>query len=146
MLTLVLKITRSPTLNSTLTFTLNNAGFALGNILLTRVLPTEEYDAITLFLALTQLGSEVGPLGLELVINRHRFAATRSLLGRAALTSVFAGIVFALYAISVYGATASLSSVLAATVFFASLNRVAGAFFQSRRKFRLSLFLNLIHH
>jgi len=145
-LTLVLKIARSPALGSALTFALGGAGFALGNILLAGVLPAEEYGAIALFLALTQLGSEVGPLGLELVINRHRFAATRSLLGRAALTSVLAGIVFALYAISVYGATASLSSVLAATVFFASLNRVAGAFFQSRRKFGLSLFLNLIHH
>jgi O-antigen/teichoic acid export membrane protein len=142
----LLTMLKSPALGSALTFALGGAGFALGNILLAGVLPPAEYGAVALFLALTQLGSEVGPLGLELTINRHRLAATRALLGRAVLTALIAGILFALYAVSAYGVTTSLSSVLAITVFFASLNRVAGAFFQSRRKFGLSLFLNQIHH
>jgi O-antigen/teichoic acid export membrane protein len=142
----VLKMLRSPALGSALTFALGGAGFALGNILLARVLPPEEYGAVALFLALTQLGTEVGPLGLELIINRRRLVATYTILGKAVLTSAFAGIVFALYALGVYAMSATLSAVLTVAILFASLNRVAGAFFQARQKFALSLFLTIIHH
>jgi O-antigen/teichoic acid export membrane protein len=140
----VLTLLRSSAVTSALTFAAGGAGFALGNILLARVLPPDEYGAVALLLALTQLGSDLGPLGLELLINRHRLGASRALLGRAALTSALAAAAFAVYAISVYALSASLVSVLAIAILFASLNRVAGAFFQSRQQFALSLFLTQV--
>jgi O-antigen/teichoic acid export membrane protein len=121
-------------------------GFALGNILLARVLPEEEYGRVALFLAIAQLGITLGPLGMETVINRHHLSASASLLGRVLLTSAIAGIGLASVAFLFYGFGMSLAGVLAMTVLAAAVNRVGGSFFQSKQKFGHSLFLILIHN
>jgi O-antigen/teichoic acid export membrane protein len=121
-------------------------GFAVGNILLARVLPEEEYGRVALFLAITQLGITLGPLGVETLVNRHRIGASAALLGRVSLTSAIVGTGLAAIAWVFYGVGSALSAVLAATVLAAAVNRVGGAFFQSRQRFGLSLFLILIHN
>jgi O-antigen/teichoic acid export membrane protein len=127
-------------------FAAGGVGFAAGNLLLARVLAEDEYARVALFLALTQLGIVLGPVGVETVINRHRIGASGRLLGRVGLSSAVVGLLLAAVAYIFYGFGAPLAVVLAATVLAGAVNRVAGAFFQSRRKFGLSLFLILIHN
>ncbi len=131
---------------SAIVFASGGVGFALGNILLARVLPEEEYGRVALFLAIAQLGITLGPLGMETVVNRHHLGASASLLGRVLLTSAIAGVVLASTAFLFYGFGTPLAGVLAVTVLAAAVNRVGGAFFQSKQKFGLSLFLILIHN
>jgi O-antigen/teichoic acid export membrane protein len=131
---------------SAIVFAAGGVGFAFGNILLARVLPEEEYGRVALFLAITQLGITLGPLGVDTVVNRHHLSASASLLGRVTLTSVVVGLALATVAFLFYGFGAPLAAVLAVTVLAAAVNRVGGSFFQSRQKFRFSLFLILIHN
>ena len=139
-------LARSPALWSALVFALGGVGFAAGNLLLARVLPEDEYGRVALFLALVQIGIVMGPVGMETVINRHHLGASTGLLSRVSLTSACVGVVLALLAWRFYGLGAALAGVLALTVWAAAVNRVAGAFFQSRSKFGFSLFLILIHN
>lgn len=142
----VRSLLRSPALYSALTFAAGGVGFAAGNILLARVLPEVEYGHVALFLALAQLGIVMGPIGLETVINRHHLSASSGLLGRVGVTSLVMGTALGLVSWAFYGFGIALAVVLVVTVFAAATNRVAGAFFQSRRQFGLSLFLVLIHN
>jgi O-antigen/teichoic acid export membrane protein len=137
---------RSPALWSALVFAAGGVGFAAGNLFLARVLPEDEYGRVALFLALVQIGIVAGPVGMETVINRHGLHASSALLGRVSLTSACFGVVLALVAWRFYGLGAALAGVLAVTVLAAAVNRVGGAFFQSRSKFGFSLFLILIHN
>lgn len=121
-------------------------GFAAGNLLLARVLPKDDYGRISLFLALVQLGMVLGPLGVETVINRHHLSASPRLLGRVGASGALAGAAFASVAWLFYGFDAALALVLGVTAAGAAINRVAGAFFQSRGKLGFSLFLILIHN
>lgn len=137
---------RSPALASAVLFAAGGVGFALGNLLLARILPAVEYGAVALFLALTQFGITLGPLGLEVLVNRHHLTPSRPLLARTLLTSAGVGIFLALFALVFYSVDGTLAAILAVTVVAAALNRVAGAFYQSKRKFGPSLFLMLVHN
>jgi len=137
---------RSPALWSAVVFASGGVGFAVGSILLARVLPEEEFGRVALFLALTQLGITLGPFGVETVVNRHHLGASGGLLGRVAFTSILVGLAFGAVAYTFYEFDAVLASVLAFTVMAAGVNRVGGAFFQSKKQFGLSLFLILIHN
>ena len=137
---------RSPALWSAIVFASGGVGFAVGSILLARVLPEEEFGRVALFLALTQLGITLGPLGVETVVNRHHLGASGALLSRVAFTSALVGLAFGAIAYAFYEFDVVLAGVLAFTVMAAAINRVGGAFFQSRKQFGLSLFLILIHN
>ena len=141
-----LALLRSPALRSGATFAAGGIGFALGNVLLARVLPEIEYGRVALFLALIQLGTVLGPVGVETLINRHRLHAGRALLARVGTTGMAAGLLLAAVTFAIYDLGAVLSALLALAIASAALNRVAAAFFQSQRKFGSSLFLILVHN
>jgi hypothetical protein len=73
-------------------FAAGGTGFALGNLLLARLLPESEYGYLSLSLSFVQLGHALGPLGLEIIINRRRLGPSPALLRRAASTSAAVGI------------------------------------------------------
>jgi O-antigen/teichoic acid export membrane protein len=129
-----------------LLFAAGGAGFAVGNILLARVLPPQEYGYVALFLALIQLAITLGPVGLETVINRHHLGASAALLVRSSGTSALVGIALAMASMALYGIDPVLAAMLALAALAASLNKVAGSFFQSRKRYGLSLFLNQVHN
>ncbi len=141
-----LALLRSPALRSGAAFAAGGIGFALGNLLLARVLPEIEYGRVALFLALIQLGTVLGPVGVETLINRHRLSAGRALLTRVGTTGIAAGLLFAAVAFAVYDVGVVLSALLALAIASAALNRVAASFFQSQRKFGQSLLLILVHN
>ncbi len=127
-------------------FAAGGLGFALGNLLLARLLPVEEYGALSLFLALTQIGITIGPFGFVTTVNRHNLTAGPWLLNRVGVASVVAGLGLAALAYTFYGFTPVLGLVLAITVAAAGLNRVGSAFFQSRQQFGMSLFLIVVNN
>src|SRR5262245_5135915 len=73
-------------------------GFALANVLLATVLTSAAFGVVSLFLALNQLGLTLGPLGIELSINRQHLKASRALLSMALTSAALIGIGIALIA------------------------------------------------
>ena len=139
-------IVRSPALMTAAIFGASGAGFAIGNVLLARLLPPSEYGYLALFLSLTQLGFALGPLGMETVINRHHLPASDALLRRGFATGALTGVGLAALAWLVYGVTLPLAIVLSFAVLAVTLNRMAGALFQTRQQFGTGLFLTQIHN
>lgn len=137
---------RSSALRNTAALALGGAAFALGNLLLARVLPQTEFGKVSLMLALIQVGGALGAPGIPLLINRHRWRPTPKLLGASALCAAAAAIVTACIAQSFYAVAFALAALLGGAVAMAALGRVAGAFFQSRERFRMSLLLTQSHN
>src|SRR5450631_2130489 len=54
------------------TFALGGAGFALANVLLAAALSPAQFGLLSLIMALMWIGWACGPLGLDVVIKRHR--------------------------------------------------------------------------
>ncbi|HEU4625411.1 MAG TPA: oligosaccharide flippase family protein [Steroidobacteraceae bacterium] len=139
-------VRRSPALVAAMSFALGGVGAALGNIALARVLPAEEYAAVALVLALTQLGITLGPLGWPTLMIRYRFVASAGLLARSLLGAALVSIAIAGAAAAIYQLRAELVALLAFTVVLAATNRVAATLFQSRQAFGASLLLTQIHN
>ena len=53
----------------------SGVGFAGANLILARVLPTEQYALFTLVIALGNLGYALAPAGLDGLVNRHHLEA-----------------------------------------------------------------------
>jgi O-antigen/teichoic acid export membrane protein len=136
----------SPALAAAAMLTAGGIGFAVANILLARVMVRSQFGELSLFLALTQLALSVGPLGLEITINRHRLDAGPALLARALVSSGAVGAALAAGAALFYGLDPALSVCLALAAAGAAVNRVAAAFLQSHGRFGHSLLLMQIHN
>lgn len=137
---------RSPALRSAAILAAGGAGFALGNLLLARVLPEREYGAVSLLLSLIQVGAALGSLGLPTLVNRHGLAATRQLFRYGTWLALIAATIIAAVALVSYRLSSLIAYLLAATVAAAALGRIAGAVMQSRQRFGTSLLLTQIHN
>lgn len=137
---------RSPALRSAAVLGLGGAGFAIGNLLLARVLPEGEFGKVSLLLSLIQVGGALGAPGIPTLINRHRWSVTPTLVAVCAVGASVAGAATAWIAHDLYSFAPVLASLLAAAVVLAALGRVAGAFFQSRQRFGVSLLLTQSHN
>jgi O-antigen/teichoic acid export membrane protein len=137
---------RSPALRSAAILAAGGAGFALGNLLLARVLPEREYGAVSLLLSLIQVGAALGSLGLPTLVNRHSLAATGRLFRYGLWLALCAALIIGAVALVSYQLPSFIAYVLAATVAAAALGRIAGAVMQSRHRFGTSLLLTQIHN
>ncbi|HVY81799.1 MAG TPA: oligosaccharide flippase family protein [Steroidobacteraceae bacterium] len=137
---------RSPALVAALSFALGGVGAAVGNIALARMLSAEEYAAVALLLALTQLGITLGPLGWPTLIIRYGFVASAGLLVRSVLGAALVSVAIAGAAAAIYRLRTELVTLLAVTVVLAATNRVAATFFQARQAFSASLLLTQVHN
>lgn len=137
---------RSPSLRAAAMLMAGGFGFALANILLARVLASSEFGALSLFLALIQLGLTLGPFGLDLAINRHRLDASRELKHWGLATSTATGLLIALAAALLYDVSATMTACLAIAGIAASFNRFGTALLQTRQRFGFSLFLGQVHN
>ena len=143
---IVIGALRSPALRSAAILAAGGAGFALGNLLLARVLPEREYGAVSLLLSLIQVGAALGSLGLPTLVNRHALAATGQLFRYGMWLALLAALVVGAVAVVSYQLPSFIAYVLAATVAAAALGRIAGAVMQSRQRFGTSLLLTQIHN
>ena len=137
---------RSPAVRSASILAAGGVGFALGNLLLARILPAADYGAVSLLLSLIQVGAALGTLGLPTLVNRHRLRATAQLLRYASALGALAMVVTVLLASYFYDLTPAVLAVLTATTVMAALGRVAGAVLQSEERFGTSMVLTQIHN
>jgi O-antigen/teichoic acid export membrane protein len=133
---------RSATLRSVAVLGLSGAGFAVANLVLARVLPTEEYALLTLVVALVNVGYPLAAAGVDGVVNRRRLEAGPRLLRRLMRASVPVALVFTAIALVGYGSPASVALVVLLCTVAGGAALVAGGQFQSEQRFGVSLALN----
>ena len=146
LITFARQSTRSPALRSAVALGLGGVGFALANLLLARALSGPEFGRVSLVLSLIQVGAAFGVAGVPTLINRHRWSVTPRLLAICTAGAAAAGLVAAWVARGFYDLSTALALLLAAAIILAALDRVAGAFFQSRERFGVSLTLTQSHN
>ncbi|HEY6455102.1 MAG TPA: hypothetical protein VIY90_07430 [Steroidobacteraceae bacterium] len=117
------RIIASGSVRGTVTFAIGGAGFALANIMLAGALPAAQFGLLSLFLALIQFGLASGPLGLDVVVKRHRPRVTGPLVRRAATNAALIAAAIAIAAKFFYGL-----SVVEALLLFAGGTLGAGHF------------------
>ena len=131
----------SPTLRSIVIYGAAGLGFAGANLILARVLPTQEYGLFTLVIALTNLSHAMAPMGVDGVVNRRHLEAGPSLLKR----TLVAGLITALIGVTIAGLAYEIDTPLLLLVFAATVGggamMVAAAQFQSEQRYGLSLAL-----
>lgn len=121
-------------------------GFAIANILLARVLASSEFGALSLFLALIQLGLTLGPFGLDLSINRHRLDASPELRKWGLTTSTLSGLIISLAAWALYGVEVAMLACIFVAAVASSFNRFGTAILQTQQRFGFSLLLGQVHN
>ena len=136
----------SPTLRSAAALAAGGVGFGLANLLLARVLPTDEFGVVSLVLSFIQVGAAIGAPGLPVLINRYHLGPSSRLFRVSLTASVLACLAtFGVLAI-VYRLHTSLAVLAGAAIGLASMGRVSAAFFQARERFGISLALIQIHN
>jgi O-antigen/teichoic acid export membrane protein len=123
-------------------YALSGVGFTGSNLILARVLPTEQYAIFTLVIALGNLGYAIAPAGLDGVVTRRHLDASPALLARSARVSVAVGFAFAVFGLASYGLSLPLSAMLFVSAATGGLMVVAAARFQSEQRFARALALN----
>jgi O-antigen/teichoic acid export membrane protein len=144
--TLLRGLVRSPSIRSALVFALGGVAFSFSMLLLARFLPVEQFGILALLLALIQIGLALGPAGMDLLINREKLTPSSGLARSVALTSLLAATLIAVIAAAAYDVPSALLPALWAGVTAAALSRVAGAFFQSLRRFNTAFALTQVHN
>ena len=123
-------------------YALSGVGFTGSNLILARVLSTEQYAIFTLVIALGNLGYALAPAGLDGVVTRHHLDASPSLLSRTTWAALLVGAGFAAIGIASYGMSATLAAMLFVSTAAGGLMVVAAARFQSEQRFARALMLN----
>jgi Polysaccharide biosynthesis protein len=131
----------SPALRAAVALTAGGGAFALGNLILARVLSKAEYGRISLALAIIMIGILTGPIGAQVIVNRHRTDPGRRLLARTIVTSGLVGLVLSLVAGMLYPLDLPLLGAMLFAIIAGGCNLVAVGHYQSRQRYTLSLLL-----
>jgi O-antigen/teichoic acid export membrane protein len=116
-------------------------GFAGANLILARVLPTAEYGLFTLIIALVNLGYALAPVGVDGIVQRRHLDAGPRLLWRTLIASfLVGGILVGVAELGYHMSSGMLAALFLSTVAGGAM-AVAGAQFQSERRYAISLAL-----
>jgi O-antigen/teichoic acid export membrane protein len=129
----------SPTLRSMVVYGASGLGFAGANLVLARVLPTDQYALFTLVIALGNLGYSLAPAGLDGVVNRQHLEAGPALLAQVLRPAVAIGLLFGGIGLLAYDMPFGLAAMLFVSSTLGGVMMVAGAKFQSEQRFGVSL-------
>ena len=140
------RLLKSDSLRSAIGFAAGGVGFAVGNIVLARVLTPASFGIVALALALNQFGLTFGPFGLEVVANRHRPRASRRLGLLAVRSAAITGAIVAIVAAVYYQLSAPVVALLFAMVLGSATNRVGVALFQGEHQLSIAMALLQIHN
>jgi hypothetical protein len=132
----------SPALRAALALTLSGGAFALANLILARVLPKEEYGRVSLWLAIVMIGVTTGPLGAQIIVNRHRIHPGRRLLARTLSTSGLVGLVLTFGAGALYPLDLPLLAAMLTAIIGGACNLVVVGHYQSRQRYGLALLVS----
>ena len=131
----------SPTLRSMVVYAASGFGFAGANLVLARILATDEYAVFTLIIALVNLGYALGPVGVDGIVNRQHLEAGPRLLTQVAAASSAVGLVMGLIGLLAYKMSPGMATMLFVSSAAGGVMMVAAAKFQSEHRFGLSLTL-----
>jgi O-antigen/teichoic acid export membrane protein len=146
LLLLTKRLIQSPALQSAGLMALGGVGFAIGNLLLARHLPTEQFGLVSLMLSVIQVGGALCVPGLPTIINRHHVGINRVILLCWLIGAIVAGVASIAFVTSLRPAPALLLAVLALTVAMAGMGRILAAVLQSHHRLRSSLVLAQGHN
>jgi len=132
---------RSDALRTAAVYAGAGGAFAVANLLLARVMSYREYALFALVVAFLNLGIPFAPAGADGIVNRRPVPAGPRLLRRALLTSAAVAAVAVLVGFAVYGLAPEVLALIAVAMIAGGANHVAGAYFQSVRRFGVSLTL-----
>jgi O-antigen/teichoic acid export membrane protein len=135
----VRKLWYSPTLRSVLVYGVSGLGFAGANLILARFLSTQEYAVFTLVMALSNLGYSLAPAGVDGIVNRRQLDPGPRLLRRTLSASLIIGLAFVAVAQLGYPMSPLMLAVLFVSTVAGGAMAVAGAQFQSERRYNISL-------
>ena len=117
--------------------------FAGANLLLARVLSTEQFALVTLLVALNTLGYHMAPLGLDGMVMRGRVQVGWPLLRRVLAVAAAVGLATSVIASLFYGLSTTLAALMLCGTAAGGLLLVASASFQSEQRFGAALALVL---
>jgi O-antigen/teichoic acid export membrane protein len=143
---MVKQFTQSPAVQAGVVYAFGGLAFALGSLLLARAYSPEEFAAIALILAVSQLAQTLGPVGANTIINRNTVDPSFYLLRYVSLSSAGVGILTALVAWGLYDISVPLSLLTAVICVASGINLVGSAFFRSRGRFAMALGLTQGHN
>jgi len=132
----------SPALRAAVALTVSGGAFAIGNLILARVLPKEEYGRVSLALAIIMIGILTGPIGAQVIVNRHRTDPNRRLLARTLSTSALVGLALTVGAAALYPLDLPLLGATLCAIIAGGCNLVTVGHYQSRQRYTLSLLLS----
>ncbi len=132
---------RSASLRTAAAMGVGGVGFSLGSLLLARLLPTEEYGLVSLFLGIVAVAGLTAPLGLDQVAARRGISLDagwrRASLGACALTALVAAAIGAL----VYHLAAVLVADVALATLALGIAQSAGGHFQGQQHLRAAVWV-----
>lgn len=112
-------------------FALAGLGFAAANIIFARGMLAAEYGRLALVVALVVLASQLGPAGLDGVINRRRLSPSSIILARGLSVSTLVATIAAGAGYLVYGLERPLLILLWVSALSGGVTTVAAAHYQS---------------
>ncbi|HEY1892345.1 MAG TPA: oligosaccharide flippase family protein [Steroidobacteraceae bacterium] len=132
---------RSASLRTAAAMGVGGVGFSLGSLLLARLLPTEEYGLVSLFLGIVAVAGLTAPLGLDQVLARRGISLDagwrRAALGACVLTALAAALVAAL----VYRLSMALVADVALGTLALGIAQSAGGHFQGQQRLRAAVWV-----
>jgi O-antigen/teichoic acid export membrane protein len=132
---------RSASLRTAAAMGVGGVGFSLGSLLLARLLPTEEYGLVSLFLGIVAVAGLTAPLGLDQVAARRGISLDagwrRASLGACVLTALLAAAIGAL----VYHLSAALVADVALATLALGIAQSAGGHFQGQQHLRAAVWV-----
>ncbi len=132
---------RSASLRTAAAMGVGGVGFSLGSLLFARLLPTEQYGLVSLFLGIVAVAGLTAPLGLDQVVARRGIsldaAWRRTALGACVLTALGAAAVAAL----VYHLSAALALDTALATLALGIAQCAGGHFQGQQHLRAAVWV-----
>lgn len=133
---------QSATVRIVAVFVISGLGFTGGSLILARIMDPSQFGAFALLLAIAQVITPMGPLGVDVLVNRYRVRPDARVLARVGAQSLLISALISVVATAHF----ALSPALGATLFVAgltgALNRVAAAWYQSAHRHGPALWLS----
>ncbi len=130
---------KSTSLRVAAAFALGGAVFAVGNLILARVLPPREYGIVSLIIGIISAATLIAPLGIDLLVTRRGLPLGRHLRRAALCASAGTAFVTALVTAVAYDLPVILVLCVFTATAAAGVSQAVAAHFQSRREFKFSV-------
>ncbi len=133
---------QSDTLRIVGVFVASGVGFSGGSLLLARAMSPAEFGAFALLLAVTQVITPLGPLGVDVLVNRYRQRPGATMFTRVGLQSLLISFLVSWLAARHFSLSPAVACALFVAGFAGSVNRVAAAWYQCQHRHGRALWLS----